>query len=185
MPMMSGGMGAGVIPLSGIYANATGLDSAQVISRMIPASAIGNVLAIICAALISKLGTAVPAINGNGKLMDIDKDKKGDEQKAVFDVEAMGTGLIFAMAFFTMGVLINQVFPNVHAYAFMIILVVICKISGMVPKKYENAAVQWSQFVMKNLTNALLSGIGIALLDLKVLAAALTPVYLLIVWLSY
>ncbi|WP_139348638.1 2-hydroxycarboxylate transporter family protein [Clostridium sp. Marseille-P2415] len=180
MPMMSGGMGAGVIPLSGIYANATGLDSAQVISRMIPASAIGNVLAIICAALISKLGTAVPAINGNGKLMDIDKDKKGDEQKAVFDVEAMGTGLIFAMAFFTMGVLINQVFPNIHAYAFMIILVVICKISGMVPKKYENAAVQWSQFVMKNLTNALLSGIGIALLDLKVLAAALTPVYLLI-----
>lgn len=180
MPMMSGGMGAGVIPLSGIYANATGLDSAKIVSQMIPASTIGNVLAIICAALIARLGTAVPSINGNGKLMDIAEDKKEEQKKTALSLEAMGTGLIFAMVFFTAGVLINRIFPNIHAYAFMIILVVICKISGVIPEKYEEAAVQWSQFVMKNLTNALLAGIGIALLDLKVLAAALTPVYLLI-----
>lgn len=59
LPMMSGGMGAGVIPLSGIYAGATGADSAQIISQMIPASAVGNVLAIIltvalCAGLFGK-----------------------------------------------------------------------------------------------------------------------------------
>ena len=36
LPMMSGGMGAGVIPLSGIYAGATGAESAQIISQMIP-----------------------------------------------------------------------------------------------------------------------------------------------------
>ena len=62
----------------------------------------------------------------------------------------------------------------------MIILVVLCKIFGLVPEQYEQCAVQWSQFVMKNLTNALLAGIGIAMLDLKVLAAAITPRYLLI-----
>ena len=48
MPMMSGGMGAGVVPLSNIYADALGLDKAQIISRMIPASTIGNVLDYIC-----------------------------------------------------------------------------------------------------------------------------------------
>lgn len=180
MPMMSGGMGAGVIPLSGIYAGATGAESAQIISRMIPASTIGNVLAIICAALIAKLGTKLPSINGNGKLMDIDNEKKTDEKKLPLDLTAMGTGLVFAMAFFTLGALINRIFPNIHAYAFMIIIVVICKILGIVPEKYEEAAVQWSQFVMKNLTSALLAGIGIALLDLKVLGAALSPEYLLI-----
>lgn len=180
MPMMSGGMGAGVIPLSGIYAGATGADSAQIISQMIPASTIGNVLAIISAALIAKMGTKLPSLNGNGKLMEISNEKKTEERKVPFDVTVMGTGLVFAMAFFTIGVLINKLFPNVHAYAFMIILVVICKITGVVPKKYEEAAVQWSQFVMKNLTSALLAGIGIALLDLKVLAAAISPQYLLI-----
>ena len=48
IPMMSGGMGAGVVPLSNIYADALGLDKAQIISRMIPASTIGNVLDYIC-----------------------------------------------------------------------------------------------------------------------------------------
>lgn len=179
LPMMSGGMGAGVIPLSGIYANATGLDSAQIISQMIPASAIGNVLAIICAALIAKAGTSIPSINGNGQLMQIKEEKKSEE-KEYPDLTAMGTGLLFAMVFFTVGVLISQIFPNIHAYAFMIIVVVICKIFGLVPQKYEKAAVQWSQFVMKNFTSALLAGIGIALLNLKVLAAALSPEFLFI-----
>lgn len=179
LPMMSGGMGAGVIPLSGIYANATGLDSAQIISQMIPASAIGNVLAIICAALIAKIGTAFPLINGNGQLMNMEEEKKS-EAKEYLDLAAMGTGLLLAMVFFTLGVLISHIFPNIHAYAFMIIAVVICKILGLVPHKYEKAAVQWSQFVMKNFTSALLAGIGIALLDLKVLAAALSPEFLFI-----
>ena len=179
LPMMSGGMGAGVIPLSGIYAGATGADSAQIISQMIPASAVGNVLAIICAALIAKLGTIVPSMNGNGQLMPTKDEKKaGKEMK--LDYTVMGMGLLMAMVFFTIGTLISKIFPSVHAYAFMIIVVVICKIAGFIPAKYEEAAVQWSQFVMKNFTSALLAGIGIALLDLKVLGAALTPEFLLI-----
>ena len=179
LPMMSGGMGAGVIPLSGIYAGATGADSAQIISQMIPASAVGNVLAIICAALIAKLGTIVPSINGNGQLMPT-KDEKKSGKETKLDYTVMGMGLLMAMVFFTIGTLISKIFPSVHAYAFMIIVVVICKIAGFIPAKYEEAAVQWSQFVMKNFTSALLAGIGIALLDLKVLGAALTPEFLLI-----
>lgn len=178
MPMMSGGMGAGVVPLSGIYAGATGLDKAAIISRMIPASTIGNVLAIISAALIAKLGEGVPAWNGHGKLMDLGNEKKA--APAALDLINMGAGLLIAMAFFTLGSLISNVFPGVHAYAFMIILVLLCKVFGLVPTHYADCAVQWSQFVTKNLTNALLAGIGIAMLNLKTLAAALSPVYLLI-----
>lgn len=178
MPMMSGGMGAGVVPLSGIYADALNLDKAQMVSQMVPASTIGNVLAIICAALIAKLGEGLPKLNGNGKLMDVGNENKTN--KLNLDLQEMGTGLLMAMAFFTLGCLVNKLFPSVHAYAFMIILVVICKILGIIPSKYENCAVQWSQFVMKNLTNALLAGIGIAMLDLKVLANAITLQYLVI-----
>lgn len=76
MPMMSGGMGAGVVPLSGIYADATGLDKAMIISRMIPASTIGNVLAIISAALIARLGEGIPSWNGHGKLMELNNEKR-------------------------------------------------------------------------------------------------------------
>lgn len=181
MPMMSGGMGAGVTPLSQIYANATGMEQAGIISQMIPASAIGNVLAIISAALIAKIGTKFPALNGNGKLMDIpeDKDKKVKKKKKM-DLSIMGTGLLFSCGFFTVGTLISHVFPNIHAYAFMIIIVVIFKLLGIIPDKYEYMAVQWGQFVMKNFTHALLAGIGVALLDMKVLGASLTPQFMII-----
>lgn len=179
MPMMSGGMGAGVTPLSQIYANATGLDQADIISQMIPASAIGNVLAIISAALIAKIGASVPSLNGNGKLMDMPEEKKKSASSGKFDITTMGTGLLFSCGFFTIGTLISKIFPSVHAYAFMIIIVVIFKLLGIIPEKYENMAVQWGQFVMKNFTNALLAGIGLALLDLKVLGAALTPSFLI------
>ena len=37
-------MGAGVVPLSGMYAEALGQDSAVLISRMIPASTLGAVI---------------------------------------------------------------------------------------------------------------------------------------------
>ncbi len=184
MPMMSGGMGAGVTPLSQIYANATGLDQAGIISQMIPASAIGNVLAIISAALIAKIGTKFPALNGNGKLMDVPENKNAKKTKAAasssMDLSIMGTGLLFSCGFFTIGTLISHVFPNIHAYAFMIIIVVIFKLLGIIPEKYEFMAVQWGQFVMKNFTHALLAGIGVALLDMKVLGASLTPQFMII-----
>lgn len=184
MPMMSGGMGAGVTPLSQIYANATGLDQAGIISQMIPASAIGNVLAIISAALIAKIGSQFPALNGNGKLMDVPENKNAKKTKAAasssMDLSIMGTGLLFSCGFFTIGTLISHVFPNIHAYAFMIIIVVIFKLLGIIPEKYEFMAVQWGQFVMKNFTHALLAGIGVALLDMKVLGASLTPQFMII-----
>ena len=179
MPMMSGGMGAGVAPLSEIYANATGMNRADIISQMIPASAVGNVLAIISAALIAKIGTKFPALNGNGKLMNMPDEKPKEQKEEKMDLSIMGTGLLFSILFFTIGVIIHQVLPNIHAYAFMIIIVVICKLLGVIPEKYEYKAVQWGQFVMKNFTHALLAGIGIALLDLKVLGASLTFEFIL------
>ncbi|MGN0762071.1 MAG: 2-hydroxycarboxylate transporter family protein, partial [Aristaeellaceae bacterium] len=36
IPMMGGGMGAGVVPLSGMYAQALGQDASVLISRMVP-----------------------------------------------------------------------------------------------------------------------------------------------------
>lgn len=83
---------------------------------------------------------------------------------------SMGAGVI------PLSGIIAQFIP---AFAIRNVLAIVCKVMGIVPEQYERAAVQWSQFVMKNLTNALLTGIGIALLDLKVLAASLTPLYLL------
>ncbi|MCX7971549.1 MAG: 2-hydroxycarboxylate transporter family protein, partial [Negativicutes bacterium] len=48
VPIMGGGMGAGAVPMSKIYAGATGTEPTQMLSMMIPAVALGNALSIVC-----------------------------------------------------------------------------------------------------------------------------------------
>ncbi|MEL1145931.1 2-hydroxycarboxylate transporter family protein, partial [Staphylococcus epidermidis] len=78
------------------------------------------------------------------------------------------------LSFFMIGIICNYFVPKIHAYAFMIILVVIAKITKILPKYYEESAIMFNQVIVKNLTPAVLTGIGIALLNLNVLGQALT-----------
>jgi Na+/citrate or Na+/malate symporter len=64
----------------------------------------------------------------------------------------------------------------------MIILVAVSKATGIIPKEFETSAQQWSQFVMKNWTSALLVGIGISMIDLGAVINAISPMYLLLVF---
>lgn len=169
MPIMAGGIGAGVVPLSSIYAHALGQSAAGIISRLIPASAMGNVLAIISAALVAKVGESFPRYNGHGALMESDLGNE-KPQEVKLDITQMGNGLIVSLAFFLLGSIANYFIPNIHAYAFMIIIVVICKVTNIIPQYYEDGATMFNNLIVKNLTASVLAGIGIGLIDLKVLA---------------
>ncbi|MBE6062942.1 MAG: 2-hydroxycarboxylate transporter family protein [Clostridium butyricum] len=171
-PAMAGGVGAGAVPLSSIYASALGVDASQVISRLIPTTAMTNVLAIIGAALLARLGKSLPNANGEGKLMK-DGDFVPTNTDAIKpDITQMGVGLMLAITFFLLGQIGNYFIPKVHAYAFIIIFVMICKIGRILPKSYEDAACMYNNLIVKNLTSAVLAGIGIALLNLNVLVEA-------------
>lgn len=93
----------------------------------------------------------------------------------------LGIGLILAMTFYILGVVVGKIVPAVHSYAWMIILVALSKAFGSIPEKFEKAAQQWSQFVMKNWTSALLVGIGISMIDLGAVISAFSPLYMLLV----
>lgn len=86
--------------------------------------------------------------------------------------------------FYILSVVVGKIVPAVHAYAWMIILVALSKAFGFIPEKFEKAAQQWSQFVMKNWTSALLVGIGISMIDLGAVISAFSPLYMLLVLLS-
>lgn len=181
IPMMGGGMGAGVVPLSGMYAEALNVDASGIISRMIPASTLGNVTAIVAAGMLAKLGEVKPSLSGNGKLMRKETDDMSDSKKPAESIRLMGMGLVAAMTFYLLGTYINKAIPSVHTYAWMIILVAVSKALGIVPKKMEYAAQQWSQFVMGNWTQALLVGIGISMIDLNAVISAFSITYLILV----
>lgn len=182
IPMMGGGMGAGVVPLSGMYAEALNADSAVIISRMIPASTLGNVMAIVGAGLLAKLGEIKPSLTGNGKLMKNTGEDMEDVKAGMPDIQTLGVGLILSITYFIVGTIISQFVPSIHAYAWMIILVAFSKAAGVIPENFEEAARQWSQFVMKNWTSALLVGIGISMIDLGAVVNAVSPMYLVLVF---
>lgn len=173
MPMMSGGMGAGITPLSQIYADglANGNQTA-IFSRLAPAVTFGNIIAIIGALSISKI-FAKSKYNGHGTLVSATKEELA-KPKIEFDATKIGVGMLYAFTLLMVGVILNKFFPNIHEYAFMIIIVFVLKAFDAVPKELEESVVMFNQIIMTNLTHAVLAGIGLALIDLTTLGSALT-----------
>lgn len=181
IPMMGGGMGAGVVPLSNMYAQATGGDAAQLISVMIPASTLGNVMAIVGAGLLAKAATFKPSWNGNGKLVRTADSSLEETINSTLDYGKLGTGLVLSLSYFTLGTILGHFVPAIHSYAWMIIAVAVSKALDIIPKELEESAHQWGQFVMKNLTSALLVGIGLTMIDLHAVIQSISPIYILLV----
>jgi Na+/citrate or Na+/malate symporter len=193
VPFMGGGMGAGAVPLSKIFGEGLGQDPASMLSVMVPAVALGNALAIVAGGLLDRLGKGRPALSGQGELMRSkaameDADREVEElnrsERERIHLPSMGAGLFMSVAFFCAGSGLNLLVPAIHGYAWMILLVAAVKLSGVLPRFFENCCWQWFQFVMGNLTGVLLVGIGVAYTSLPEVYAAFSGNYLLLVFVT-
>ncbi|MEZ0575534.1 2-hydroxycarboxylate transporter family protein [Halodesulfovibrio aestuarii] len=182
LPIMGGGMGAGAVPLSQIFGSTLNMDVGTMLSKMVPALALGNAIAIVCAGLLHRLGSVVPGISGYGKLLKNQEAEAEDSTENVdsIDYMAMGIGLLLATTFFVWGKLLGKYIP-IHSYALMILSVGAVKALGLLPRKYEVCAFQWFRFVMVSLTPALLLGIGVAYTNIQQVIDALTIQYVILV----
>ncbi|GMO15449.1 MAG: 2-hydroxycarboxylate transporter family protein [Termitinemataceae bacterium] len=190
IPIMGGGMGAGAVPLSKIFGEGMGVDTTSMLAKMVPAVALGNALAIVLGGLLNRLGKVKKNLTGNGALMrasgmdaakELELDPEYKKARDTVDWVQMGTGLFIATSFFALGALINKFVPAIHGYAWMILSVAVVKALGLLPQKFEICCYQWFQFVMLNLTGVLLVGIGVGYTDLKQIAEAFSPQYVLLV----
>lgn len=64
-PVLAGGIGEGILPLSLGYSSITGVGSEQLVAQLIPATIIGNFFAIMCTALLSRFGENIRNILDN------------------------------------------------------------------------------------------------------------------------
>ena len=192
LPIMGGGMGAGATPLSKIFEASSSMSAAEALSVMTPAVAIGNAVSIVLAGVLVKVIKG--KLNGNGQLMkaghmdpkELEISPEMQKKRDTIDVKNLGIGLLTSGAFFAWGFILQGLWNalgtgiTIHAYAWMIITVAICKIANIVPERIEVACYQWFQFVMKNLTNMLLVGIGICYLDIGTVISSFSVTYLLL-----
>ena len=188
IPIMGGGMGAGAVPISKVFESALGIPAEQIMGRLVPAVALGNAFAIVCGGLLNRLGQAVPALTGNGQLVRTDDEslKPQDNVAVATGLGDYATGLVVATCFFAFGSVVAKLIAmlglDIHPYAWMIISVAVAKCTGIIPEKYENAAAVWYKFVSTNWTGALMLGIGIAYTDMGQIIEAMTPTYIVLVF---
>ena len=178
IPMTSGGMTAGAVPLSAMYSSVLGTDAGQILTRIAPATVLGNCVAIIFGGLANNIGERKPSLTGNGCLVnDGHEVKKQPPMKPTFAL--LCTGLIISMVFYELGALCHHFISIVPTYAWMIVAVVIVKGTGILSDRLEDAAREWGQFAIHSWTAAALTGIGATLIDLKTILHTITPFYLL------
>jgi Na+/citrate or Na+/malate symporter len=162
----------------------------EALSVMTPAVAIGNAISIVIAGIIVKILTD-KKWNGQGQLMqsgtvdpaELEISPEMQAKRDDIKIPNLGVGLFVSTTFFAWGYICaklwGMIVPSVsiHAYAWMIITVAICKITDCLPEKIEIACYQWFQFIMKNLTPTLLVGIGICYVDLNAVISSLNLTY--------
>lgn len=193
LPIMGGGMGAGATPLSKIFESSQTMSAAEAISIMTPAVAIGNAISIVLGGLLVRVISG-KNWNGQGALMktavadasEYDISPQMQAKRDKINLLNLGIGLFVSTSFFAFGYIVAKgwtaLFPSIsiHAYAWMIITVAVCKIANIIPESIEVACYQWFQFIMKNLTTVLLVGIGLCYLNLNTVIETFSLTYLIL-----
>ena len=180
IPIISGGLGEGILPLSMAYAEILNQPYESFIPHLIPAAMLGNVIAIMMAGGLRTLGEKRPHLTGNGMLIKTgDGEIMHSEQNInkPVDFALMGAGLLLACSFYIWGQLASKFIP-IPAPIIMIFSAAAVKAMGIMPEKMEQGAYHMYRFVSTNLTWALLIGVGALYTPWKDVVTAVSPAYI-------
>lgn len=183
VPIIGGGIGEGILPLSIAYSSILGDSAESFVSQMIPAAVIGNIFAVVTAGVMMRVGEKYTKLSGNGKLVKSESteesiDNKKEKDK-VIDFSLMGAGLLIACSFFIVGTL-GQKFIGIPGPVIMILFATLIKCLKVMPHKMENGAHNLYKFVSTSLTWPLMVGLGMLYIPLADVVKIVTPAYVVI-----
>lgn len=180
MPIIGGGIGEGILPLSLSYAEILNRGQQEFVAQMIPAAMLGNVVAIITAALMKRLGEKKTHLSGNGMLVKTGNDQellKEQNLEKPIEFPLMGAGLLIACSLFIFGSLLSKFVP-IPGPVIMIFAAAILKALKLMPAKMEQGSYHLYKFVSTSLTYPLMVGLGVLFVPWKDILAAITPAYI-------
>ena len=191
LPIMGGGTGAGAVPMSQMWASQTGRPASEWFGFAISILSIANIFAIICGALLKKLGEVKSSLTGNGKLLidnskEAVKDKEVDVKPELTDTTAafILTGVLFMVAHI-LGELwaafakSHNIKFELHRLVFLILLTIFLNIANVVPDKIKAGAKRMQTFFSKHTIWILMAAVGFTT-DVKEIIKAAAPSNVLI-----
>ncbi len=181
LPVMGGGNGAGAVPLSQIYENVTGQPKAEYYGFAIIILTIANIFAIIGSALLNTAGTIWPKLTGDKKtLLRKGSNIARDDKKVKVTTDDLFGAMFVGLACYCVGRLMNKVIlptiagAEIHAYAYMILFVVLLAGLGIIPDNIRAGAKKIQSFMSGYMGIIIMVGMGCDF-DIAELFQALTP----------
>ncbi|WP_374102960.1 2-hydroxycarboxylate transporter family protein [Bacillus sp. ISL-77] len=182
VPIIAGGVGEGILPLSLAFSSILGGTPENYVAQLIPAAVIGNIIAIICAGVLVRIGNKNPAWNGNGMLVKSKKDNeifKQKEEKVEIDFKLMGTGVLLACTLFIFGGMLEKV-VLIPGAVLMILVSALVKYANLLPKKMEQGAHQLYKLVSTVFIWPVMIGLGMLYIPLKDVVAVISIPYIIV-----
>jgi len=181
LPIMGGGNGAGAVPLSNIYETVTGDAAANYYAFAIIILTIANIFSIIGSALLNTIGQKWPSLTGDKKtLLRKGSEIAREDKKVKVEMKDLMAALLLAFACYSVGRIMNKkILPtiagaSIHAYAYMILFVVLLAATGVVPDSVRAGAKKLQNFFSSCMGIVIMVGMG-ADFDIAELFTAMTP----------
>ncbi|SEK34168.1 malate:Na+ symporter [Kosakonia sacchari] len=182
VPIIGGGIGEGILPLSLAYSAILGQTPDVYVAQLAPAAVVGNIFAIICAGVLSRIGMRRPSLTGNGMLIRSDEDNRvfaQTQEVQQTDFQLMGGGLLMICAFFIVGGLFEKL-VHIPGPVLMILIAVLCKYAQVIPKSMEQGAHSCYKFVSAALVWPLMIGLGMLYVPLESVVAVFSMGYVVV-----
>lgn len=190
IPVMGGGNGAGITPMSKMWAAATGGDASTWYASAFAIISIGNLCAVFMSALLNKLGQVRPSLTGNGCLMEGEEKFENKPNEVKPSVGDYATGLALGVVCYNVANLYAKKISvinhanlgfTIHTFAFMVILIAILNVSNILPENVKAGARGMQMFFVKYMSFPLMITVGIGT-NLSDYAKVFTnPAYILII----
>lgn len=180
LPIMGGGTGAGAIPMSEVYAQATGKSATDYFNYAIGVLTLGNIVAIITASLLNILGNKFKVLSGQGKLV---KGKEAENQApTVFDTKEINShaAMMLVVCLLLLGIVLSATVGLMHLFAWVTVIAVIMNLTHVVAEPMKVALQQLSEWCVKAFLVTILVAFGLSA-DFEVIATLFEPASMLII----
>jgi len=185
VPIIGGGIGEGILPLSSAYSSSLGGTSESFVAQLIPAAVIGNIVAIILAGAVRRLGDRRADLDGGGQLV---RPRHGEDRVEIFGpdrqaasggtstIPNVALGVLTICSFFVLGTLAS---PWVHLPAPVLVIVfsVICKVADVFPTTVEDGVRAVYKAVSGYFIYPLMVGLGMLYIPLTSVMSVISVGY--------
>jgi malate:Na+ symporter len=186
-PIMGGGMAAGAVPMSEIYASNGGGDAGDILAKIAPAVMVGNMICILVAGALNGLGkrkNRSQNFSGNGEMLRVKKAQGADtENKKTsvipFSINSITIGIVVSLGIYVFGKIAGNLVPALHSYVWIILGAAALKIFNVLPERFEKATGDWYEFITKAWVPAVLVAISAGMIDFaSVIEIVTNPSYI-------